>query len=568
MEKVLSMAEWEIFDIQVALKIIKHISAGIYRTPGGIIKELVNNSYDAGATTVEVSSGYPEFSTIKIKDNGDGMTKDSLEFSFMHVGASQKVLEDEYPAPFGRKIVGMFGIGMLAAVHASPHILMRTFPKGKNYGLEAMLDLSPYFEYVNQIKTLEEFKFGTIKYKTIERGPKDKGTEIILYDIDKRSNFYKAISKKANLKKSKMDVEFVKWPLSPNSKDDNGNIMASFVETIDEEGVRSVEDLCGRDRFLWELGLITPVEYLEDGPIKKEYLNSESRQVISGIKEELKSLNFSVFFDGVQLRKPISLPSTKLRTSGMDEIDTDSYGDVTVFPISIEAPVDDFEEHPPVIAVGYVIHQPYRISPLELMGFYPRVKYVGVGRYDNNFFRVIHGEQPILRAQLSGELFVKEGLDEALNLDREGFIEIDAGYQVLRDNLKGIIQENENSIVKEAKKSSNNRRERRLGLKEAEQKKNVQVEVKEILKELMPQKTVEFKEVKQPSEKANSREYSSVGINSVKDGVELSISDLRIEDSRTISLIVKVDSMLSGNQEFEKLREEFRRIVNELFQDY
>lgn len=562
MEGEFNMADWEVFDIQVALKIIKHISAGIYRTPGGIIKELINNSYDAGATTVEVTSGYPSFSTIKIKDDGDGMTREGFEFSFMHVGASQKVLEDEYPAPFGRKIVGMFGIGMLAAVHASPNILMRTFPKGEDYGLEAMLDLSPYFEYVNQIKTLEEFKFGTIKYKTIEKKPEDRGTEIILQRIDKKSNFFKAIVKKA-----KKDLKFVNWPFDPTSKDDEGEIMSSFVKSIDEMGVRSVEDLCGRERFLWELGLICPVEYLEDGPVRREFLDDNSRPVIEGMKDELKSLNFKVFFDGVQLRKPISLPSTKLRVSEIDELDTGSSDDVSVFPIIINTPVSDLEEHPPVMAVGYVIHQPHRISPLELMGFYPRVKYVGVGRYDNNFFRVIHGEQPILRAQLSGELYIKEGLDEALNLDREGFIEIDAGYQVLRDELRGIIQENENSIVKEAKKASNNRRERRLGLKEEEQKKNVQEEVKEILKELMPQTPIEFKEDKQHFQKHDSREYSSVGIKTEENRIELLLSDLRIDDSRTISLIVKVDNMLSGNPELEKLREEFRRIVNELFEE-
>ncbi len=556
------MADWEVFDIQVALKIIKHISGGIYRTPGGIIKELVNNSYDAGARTVRIKTNHPEYNNISIKDDGDGMTKDSFEFSFMHVGASQKALEPDQEAPYGRKIIGMFGIGMLAAVHASQNIVMRTFPKDQTYGLEAELNLAPYFEYVNQIKTLEEFKFGTIKYKEIERGPNDVGTEITLNDIDKKSNFYKAISRTAKNRK-----EYVKWPSNTYSEEDDGTIMDLFVANMDKDGVRSVEDLCGREQFLWELGLICPVEYFDDGPIKEEYLDEDSKTVIENIKGELKSLNFKVYFDGVQLRKPIRLPSTKLRTSDIDEMDLDSDQDFKVTPITINKTLPDSADGTSVVATGYVIHQPHRISPLQLMGFYPRVKYVGVGRYDNNFFRVIHGEQPILRAQLSGELYIRDGLDEALNLDREGFIEIDSGYQVLKEELRYIIQESKDSVIKKAKKSSNARRERRLELKEQEQRKNIEEEVSKTLSQLMPDKQVAFKEPDEDENENNTREYSSLGIKTGEERIEVSISDLRIDDPRTVSLIITMDEMLSSKPEFVELREEFRRIVNELFKE-
>jgi hypothetical protein len=553
---------WEVFDIQVALKIIKHISAGIYRTPGGIIKELVNNSYDAGATLVQITSGHPSHSFLKIKDNGDGMTKDSLEFSFMHVGASQKVLDEDYPSPYGRKIIGMFGIGMLAAVHASPHIVLRTFPKDENYGVEAILDLRPYFEYINEIKTLEEFKFGTIKYKLIPRDQNDRGTEIILDQVDNKSNFYKAITRK-----TKKGQDFVKWPSDPSSTDDKGEIMGQFVHNLDEGGIGNIEDLSGREQFLWELGLICPVEYLSEGPIKEDFLFGESKKIIQKIKEDLESLNFKVYFDGVQLRKPIILPSTKLRTSELDALDQDSGKDVKISPISIDLKIPDTAKDNKIVATGYVIHQPHRVTPLQLMGLYPRVKYVGVGRYDNNFFRVIHGEKPILRAQLSGEIYISEGLDNALNLDREGFIEIDAGFQTLREALIGIIQDNPNSVVKQAKKSGDARRERRLKLKKHKIKVKLEEEVKTTLKDVMPGKEVEFKEPTLDKKVEKAREYSSVAINSDGSKVQISLSDLRIQDARTISLIIKLDEVLSSKPEFNELREEFRKIVNELFKD-
>ena len=201
------------------------------------------------------------------------------------------------------------------------------------------------------------------------------------------------------------------------------------------------------------------------------------------------------------------------------------------------------------------------------MGLYPRVKYVGVGRYDNNFFRVIHGEKPILRAQLSGEIYISEGLDNALNLDREGFIEIDAGFQTLREALIGIIQDNPNSVVKEAKKSGDARRERRLKLKKHKIKVKLEEEVKTTLKDVMPGKEVEFKEPTLDKKVEKAREYSSVAINSDGSKVQISLSDLRIQDARTISLIIKLDEVLSSKPEFNEIREEFRKIVNELFKD-
>lgn len=554
------MNEWEnIFDIQVALKIIKHISAGMYRTPGGILKELINNSYDAGATKVYVNSGYPSFSEISIKDNGLGMTKEELEFSFMHIGASIKVLEESYPISFGRKTIGMFGIGMLAAVHASPHITMKTFPKGKNYGVEAEFDLSPYFKFVNQIKTLEEFKFGTIKYKEIVRSSIDIGTEVILKDIKRDSNFYKAISKGSD-----KYLDLVNWPQA-DKVEDNGKVMKEFVQFLDGIGVRNIEDLTGRDQFLWELGLICPVEYLEDGPIQGAYLNEESKKIIDEIKGELTGLNFKAYFDGVQLRRPIYLPSTKVRTSEIDHLDSKTNQDFRVFPIVVDTEALAAEGKVRVKAVGYVLLQPYKVNPIQLMGLYPRIKFVGVGRYDNNFFRVIHGEQPILRAQLSGELYIIEGLDDALNLDREGFIEIDQGYQALKEKLKAIISENDNSVVKEAQRAGRSRRERRLGVQYGINKAIVEDEVVKRVNSLNLNKKVKLKEMVDGKEKSETRDYSPVKVRSTRDTIELSISDFDIADSRTISLIVGVDEMLSSRPEYKNLRDEFLKLVNELF---
>ena len=71
--------------LQVSAQIVKHISSGLYRSPGSALKELISNSFDADATKVEIAFdfGYDKSGTIKltkliIKDNGEEINK-SLE---------------------------------------------------------------------------------------------------------------------------------------------------------------------------------------------------------------------------------------------------------------------------------------------------------------------------------------------------------------------------------------------------------------------------------------------------------------------------------------------------------
>ena len=91
--------------------------------------------------------------------------------------------------------------------------------------------------------------------------------------------------------------------------------------------------------------------------------------------------------------------------------------------------------------------------------------------------------------------------------------------------------------------------------------------MKTTLKDVMPGKEVEFKEPTLDKKVEKAREYSSVAINSDGSKVQISLSDLRIQDARTISLIIKLDEVLSSKPEFNEIREEFRKIVNELFKD-
>ena len=76
--------------------IINRISAGeVVESPFSIVKELLDNSIDAGATkiTVEIKGGGIDY--ISIKDNGHGIERDDIIKAFMpHATSKIKDIED------------------------------------------------------------------------------------------------------------------------------------------------------------------------------------------------------------------------------------------------------------------------------------------------------------------------------------------------------------------------------------------------------------------------------------------------------------------------------------------
>jgi hypothetical protein len=137
----------ETIEIAVSARILRHIGRGIYRTPAGALKELVSNSYDAGAKKVTINTGYPVFENIKVIDNGSGMSLQLFKEIIQNIGLSNKYAGSEFLIPGSTKkriTIGQYGIGMLAIGQLAEKAIITSKCEDSEDGFEAIIDFTEF----------------------------------------------------------------------------------------------------------------------------------------------------------------------------------------------------------------------------------------------------------------------------------------------------------------------------------------------------------------------------------------------------------------------------------------
>ena len=370
--------------INAAARIIGDISTGIYRSPANALKELVSNSFDAGATEVFINTDHPAHSSVTCFDNGPGISVDQLRTIFRYIGGSDKRIGGD-TGLFGRPIVGRIGIGILAISQISKRFVIISSQHGDDFRIEVEVNIEEFETTESSRQNLGTGSIGRYRIYTMAEAPEEHYTIV-------------TTPSGSELLQEMLGNE------SPRSYFARGECEASnfleFVEVVSSGKQR--RNLSEYQSFLWELASLCPVPYFRDGPVRGWYGWDD-------IKAGLEGFNFRLTVDGYELRKPVLLP-----TAG----DLSELGDdCQVYPFHYDA-----EEEMGLSLRGYIFHQRKQIFPPELQGLLVRIRNVGITGYQTDMLKYPRNLGP-MAGGMTGEVYVLRGLEEALNIDRNSFNE-------------------------------------------------------------------------------------------------------------------------------------------------
>lgn len=454
-------------------RIIARVTDGIYREPWAAFRELIANAYDADASYVIIETGQPDFRHMTVSDDGAGMTPKTLAYVLNNIGGSSKRTalgeefntvqkDDPHRSPQGRPLIGKIGIGLFAVAQLTKHFQIITKSAGEPYRLTATVTLNTHDE-ATMLADDSDYVAGNVKilsYSVPENEIGAHGTQVVLYDMHpevRRTLQSERLWDTSSVNTD--DGEAVRTPpvfhigycsgnfdraprLPWKQADKPADKFSSFFEAVGEATGKSAKS-ANLDRFdeylqlIWKLSLSLPIRYIDthpfdldgssgiaflgfpDGTGQAEPLPlapSESVRARLGLSGDdyASHLPFSVTLDGVELSRPIHLPRSLRKATTID----------TPFMIAARQH-NPFPETDLQRAGGHLKFESYlywnsQIVPKETAGVLIRVRGASGTLFDPTFLNYQISEQNRLR-QITAEIFVHEGLDGAINIDRESF---------------------------------------------------------------------------------------------------------------------------------------------------
>ncbi|WP_263377189.1 ATP-binding protein [Granulicella aggregans] len=408
-------------DIIAAQKIIADISSGVYRSPAAAIKELIANAYDADATRITISTDPPHLRTFTITDDGSGMTISDFLDVMAHIGGSRKRKEGDLSPIFKRKLIGRIGIGLLSVAQLGTRFYLSSKKRGENTRFLAEVNLEPFHKDETALLSMVakegaddgQVMIGAIQY--VDNIPDDPENHFTVITVpDAKKGLQSEIT--GLVRRSVGATELL------NLKRDG---VVSFEQIAEITSAAKRADLVLDNYYfmLWELGLLCPVDYLPGGPFRPDVRAIENLDMLALPKPTA----FNIYVNGSPLYRPQLFPGpTSVGYSSPDP---------KIYPLKYTALIANRQ----LRLSGYVYCQQPNITPEEVKGVHIRIRDVGIGMYDRTWLGYPFDEG-LKFGQISGEIFVEEGLESALNIDRDSFRETDVHYQALKAYVWTVLR--------------------------------------------------------------------------------------------------------------------------------
>lgn len=464
-------------------KVLARITDGIYRHAYSALRELICNSYDADATEIYIDTDVPLFRTITVRDNGNGMSIDTLSNVLHHIGGSAKRnlqkkdlgIFDKKDATLSpikkRKLIGKIGIGLFSVAQLTRDFTIITKQKGNPYYLIADIKLNNYSEeMIRQIEQRgEDFDTGIVYVYTQKTSNIEAhGTDIILKNL-KQSAVDQLRSIDIWQQSISEDFELLGKPERPSYHigeidSDNSELLGDnailpwetdqspeekyaslYAQLLKQPNPSYTLNLDNYLQMLWILGLSLPLKYIDISPydlklgdckyIYQIQNNEKSPKKIEAENQNIKICellgfsknyddDFVVFIDGIKLSRPIKYLD---KASSSAQFNENAY-----FFGKFEPDLSNFghKETGGKLKFEAFIKWSPKILPKEHRGVCVRIHGASGALFDPDFMKWQLAEY-VLKSQIMVEINILEGFESALNIDRESFNIAHPHYQLI-----------------------------------------------------------------------------------------------------------------------------------------
>lgn len=414
--------------MRVNSKILKDLSSGIYSNPANAIKELIINSYDADSTKVTIRAK-PDLDSFTIIDNGIGMNCDDFDTKYAWISHSDKRKEGEFTKDLERPLVGRFGIGFISASQLCNKMTVISSKKGEAKKFKAEIDFSHYKNHNPYEEPKDTYEVSEFDFINLEENPDDHYTIIILSELSPEFVdilLDKDIENKLQEMDEKERKKFERIEIGDISFED-------IINLIIEKQIDEIEKKIGTYwQFIFDIAHTVPVSYLQNAPLNI----NKNNLILEGIIKDIEKYDFTVEFDGLILKKPVILPNDKSIVR--------EHHDYDVYFLNEDIIINDKR----LKFRGYFYNQKRQIKPVDFQGVIIRIRNVAIGKADKNFMDYPWAEKMYMTWTF-GEIYVDEGLEDALNINRNSFTINHPHYMYLRKYVHDLLHD---VIFKRARK--------------------------------------------------------------------------------------------------------------------